>query len=431
MPRRRAAPVPSDRIAVPPAPRRGGPELTAEALDAVATVLRLTADLRPHEQQGPMLGIVNPAIWEVGHVAWFFEKWTLRNLYETESLVPHADELYDSAAIAHDTRWRLRFPSWAETRAFLDRVARSATERLGPDGPDALEQYFLQLATSHTDMHAEALAYTRQTLGLADPAATVPAPPPPARDFEPHDVAVPGGSFTLGAHPGTEPFVFDNEKWGHEVHLGPFAIAATAVTNGEFLRFVEAGGYDDRSYWTDEGWWWKQAAGAEHPVYWRRRDGAWLVRRYDTWRPLEPYAAIIHVNWHEANAYCTWAGRRLPTEAEWEAAAAGGLDGSPKRRYPWGDAPPTPGRANLDLEQWGPIDVARAARWGHPRRMPTDGGQRLGVDRNGIRPLPRLHARPLPGVLGAVVQRAPGPPRGRLEHPRPADPEHVAQLLHP
>ena len=343
---------------LPPAPPRRTDVLVAEALDSVETVLALTADLDSRQQQGPMIPIVNPALWEVGHVGWFFEKWTLRNLYEAQSLIPHSDALYDSAAIAHDTRWRLSFPSWEETRAFAQKAARDATGRLGVGEPDALEQYFIQLATLHTDMHAEAFTYTRQTLGFSEPALPPTAPPSPQPGFEPHDVAVPGGMFTLGAVEGELPFVFDNEKWGHEVHVGPFAIAATAVSNGEFLRFVESSGYQDRSCWTDEGWWWRQALGAEHPVYWRREsDGTWLVRRYDAWIPIDPHAAIIHVNWHEANAYCTWAGRRLPTEAEWELAAAGGADGAPKRRYPWGDEPPTPERANLDFRGRGTVDV--------------------------------------------------------------------------
>ena len=344
----------------PPAgPPRSARELAAEARDAVETVLRLTADLDGGQRRGPMLGIVNPALWEVGHVAWFFEKWTLRTLYEARSLVPDADALYDSAAIAHDARWRLGLPSWEDTRAFLRRVLERVGERIGSGVPDPLERYFVQLATLHADMHAEALCYTRQTLGFPEPALPAPpAPSAPQPDFDPHDVAVPGGAFALGAVEGELPFVFDNEKWAHEVRVEPFAIAAAAVSNGDFLRFVEAGGYRDRACWTEEGWWWKQAAGAEHPVYWRREgDGRWRVRRYDAWIPIDPHAAIIHVNWHEANAYCAWAGRRLPTEAEWETAAAGGTAGAAKRRYPWGDEPPTRAHANLDFRGRGTVDV--------------------------------------------------------------------------
>ena len=132
---------------LPPAPSRSVHDLAADALDSVETVLALTADLDARQQQGPMIPIVNPALWEVGHVGWFFEKWTLCNLYEAPSMVLRSDALYDSAAIAHDSRWRLSFPSWEDTRAFARKVASGATDRLGQGEPDALEQYFIQLAT--------------------------------------------------------------------------------------------------------------------------------------------------------------------------------------------------------------------------------------------------------------------------------------------
>ena len=140
--------------------------------------------------------------------------------------------------------------------------------------------------------------------------------------------------------------------------MAPFRMSATAVSNAEFRAFVDAGGYQDREAWSDIGWAWREAVGADHPIYWRRAaDGTWNVRRYDREVPLDPHAALIHVNWHEASAYCDWAGRRLPTEPEWELAAAGGLNGEAKRRFPWGDEPPTPERANLDFRGRGTIDV--------------------------------------------------------------------------
>jgi iron(II)-dependent oxidoreductase len=173
-------------------------------------------------------------------------------------------------------------------------------------------------------------------------------------------VNVPGGRFLLGSLPG-EPFVFDNEKWAHPVEVRPFAIARAPVTQAEFSAFVDEGGYTRRELWDEAGWTWRQAAGAEHPVYWRR-DGAWWRRHFDRWLPLEPHRPVLHVNWYEASAYCRWARRRLPTEAEWElaASAAGGGFGfaGSKRRFPWGDQPPRDDQANLDGISAGCIDVA-------------------------------------------------------------------------
>ena len=334
-------------------------DLLDDVRESVARVLELTADFRGSQLWGPMIQIVNPPIWEIGHVGWFIEKWTLRHLSETPSLIADSDALYDSAGIAHDARWRLEFGSWEATRGYLNGVVRLCLERIGAREPTPDEAYFLRLALLHTDMHAEAFTYTRQTLGFTEPHLSLPAvQPTPDPDFEVHDVHIPGGRFMLGPAQDAEPFVFDNEKWAHEVSVAPFSMSATSVTNGEFLGFVEAGGYMSRAHWSEDGWAWRLAVGAERPVYWwRDASGAWYVRRYDQHVTLDPHAAIIHVNWHEANAYCAWAGRRLPTEAEWELAAGGGADGTPKRRFPWGDSEPTAERANIDFRGRGTIDV--------------------------------------------------------------------------
>jgi iron(II)-dependent oxidoreductase len=136
------------------------------------------------------------------------------------------------------------------------------------------------------------------------------------------------------------------------------------VTQSEFARFVEEGGYQRREWWSEEGWRWREVSGAEQPLYWQREaPGRWLRRAFDRMVPLEPHRPALHVNWHEAEAYCRFAGRRLPTEAEWEMAASAEptADGQGirerKRRYPWGDAQPTPVLANLDWCAPGCVDV--------------------------------------------------------------------------
>jgi iron(II)-dependent oxidoreductase len=321
--------------------------------DARERTRALIADLTPAQLLGPPLPHVNPLLWEVGHVAWFQEKWVLRHAAGQPPIRPDADALYDSSAVAHDTRWDLSLPGPDETLRYLDAVRDRVLERLRRREPTRDDRYFVLLSVFHEDMHTEAFTYTRQTLGY-------PAPAGPARPRAEGagslsiDVEAPGGTFQLGATPD-EPFVFDNEKWAHPVEVRPFRMAASPVTQAEFTAFVEDGGYWQQEFWSPEGWRWREEAGAGHPVYWRREAGGrWLRRDFDRWVALEPHRPVIHVNWYEAGAYCRWAGRRLPTEAEWEAAAAGL---GPKLRFPWGDAPPTPARANLDGRAGGCLDV--------------------------------------------------------------------------
>ncbi|HYV67499.1 MAG TPA: SUMF1/EgtB/PvdO family nonheme iron enzyme, partial [Myxococcales bacterium] len=145
-----------------------------------------------------------------------------------------------------------------------------------------------------------------------------------------------------------------NEKWGHPVEVATFRIARAPVTNQEFAAFVEDGGYQEERHWSSEGWRWRTQAGAAHPVYWHRaQGGGFQVRRFAELSPFPLHEPVIHVCWFEAEAYCRWSGRRLPTEAEWELAAGGPR----KRRFPWGDAPPDAERANLDGFAGGPVEV--------------------------------------------------------------------------
>jgi ergothioneine biosynthesis protein EgtB len=304
----------------------------------------VTADLDGARLLGPKLPIVNPVLWELGHVAWFQERWCLRfRPDETlgDSLLDGADALYDSSAVAHDIRWDLPLPKRQATLDYQDRVLEDVLERLEREGDDDWLVYLAHLALFHEDMHAEAFHYTRQTLGYEAPALG--AARPGARDAAPGgDAEIAGGTLVLGA-PRDSGYVFDNEKWAHPVEVAPFAIARRAVTNAEFLGFVGAGGYSRDEVWLPEGLAWRRRSGAKAPQYWSERDGAWGERRFDRWVPLDPELPVVHVTWYEAQAYCRFAGRRLPTEAEWEYAA-GGLE---KRRYPWGDDAPSQDRANF------------------------------------------------------------------------------------
>lgn len=327
--------------------------------------LELVADLDDDQLMGPHLEVINPLLWEIGHAAWFQERWVLRHHLGRDPIRADADDLWDSIDIPHDDRWNLPLPERDETVDYMRRVRDRVVEALRERGDGDHElRYLARYAVHHEDMHTEAYTYTRQTLSYPPPPLSfVPEPDDQVPGGGPldGDAEVPGGTFRLGA--GREDgFVFDNEKWAHEVELEPFRIARAPVTEGEFAAFVDAGGYDSRELWSDEGWAWRREAGADAPACWRREGGTWRVRRFDRDRPLRPHLPVMHVNWFEARAWCRWAGRRLPTEAEWEAAAAAGDGGSgglpaEKRSYPWGAEPPGPERVNMDWRRMGPVEV--------------------------------------------------------------------------
>jgi iron(II)-dependent oxidoreductase len=338
-------------------------DLAAELRDVRARTRRLTDDLSTEQLMGPMLPIVNPVLWEIGHVGWFHEYWTLRHAHGAAPLLDRADLLWNSSTVAHATRWDLDLPDRNGVFGYMSNVLDRQLDRLG-GGVEPPARYYYELAIRHEDMHVEALAYTRQTLGygrpesLGDPAASGPG-------AWPGDVDVPGGRWRLGST-AADGFVFDNEKWAHEVGIAPFRIAKAPVTNAEFAAFVDDGGYHGREFWSDAGWAWREQANAECPVYWRRKDGGSRTwRRYRTDEQLAPHAPVTFVNWYEAEAWCRWARRRLPTEAEWEAAALGEPAGSrlanSKRRWPWGEPLPLREHANLDFAFDGPVDVAACA----------------------------------------------------------------------
>ena len=334
------------------APRVGDRDLVEDLLEARSRELALFTDLAEDQLLGPEQHFLEPPIWELGHVGWFQEYWILRKLGGAEPILDGGDAIYDAFNVSYKLRWSHEFPTRDETLEYVRTVLDRSCERLAGREASAEEKYFYWLATQHEYMHSENLCMVRQTLGYARPqfkkSAVLHDP-----TFEQADVEIPGGTYALGAREDGS-FVFDNEKWSHEIAIEPFRMANAPVTNGEFLAFVEDGGYGSRRIWGKHGWEWRRREGATHPLFWRKSDSGWLGSKFGEEFPLAPNDPVVHINWYEARAYCKWAGRRLPTEAEWELAASG----YEKRRFPWGDEFPTPERANLDWSHTGVVDVS-------------------------------------------------------------------------
>ena len=286
----------------------------------------------------PELPELNPPLWELGHIGWFQEYWIGRNVQRQRgshcdpstpklaSILPDADRWYDSGNVPHDTRWQLDLPGLQDTKQYLVHTLETTLELLeaAPDEDDAL--YFYRLALFHEDMHAEAFAMLSQTLGfdagLLAPLATLNAREP---------LLFPATRWALGSE--DEGFVFDNEKWAHDIAVPEFEIDAQAVTWAQYGEFVEDGGYDERRFWSDQGWAWVQREGRRTPRHVDQMRQGVLLRRNGKIMRVPLSQPVMHVSWYEADAWCRWAGRRLPAEVEWEAAAHQGET----RGFRWGD----------------------------------------------------------------------------------------------
>jgi len=326
--------------------RTAGPDQLAAALqDARHYTLALFDSLaaagydQPH--QVPRLPIVNPPLWELGHTAWFAEWFVLRDAISSHpagaqkpGLLARGDDLFDSNLVPHKSRWTLDLPSPGALKTYCREVLERIVDRLARASAHDAVLYPYRLVLAHEDMHGEAYLYTLQTLGVtpqpALAALLAQSAPVPAHAHARGEVAFGGGTFMRGGDQ-SRGFVFDNEKNGGPCRVAPFAIDAGLVTNAQYLEFMDDGGYQRPAYWSRAGRDWLMGQEKSSPRYWHRVDGQWRHTRFGRALALAPDEPVRHVTLFEAQAWCAWAGRRLPLEEEWEFAATSSQPG-----FGWG-----------------------------------------------------------------------------------------------
>jgi iron(II)-dependent oxidoreductase len=305
--------------------------------------------------------VMSPIVWDLGHMATFEDLWLVQRPFGKAPLREGLGKVYDPFAAPRSERGELPYLRSSECLAYMEavreRVLACLEEAdLEADGDRLLENGFVyELLLRHEQQHSETILQTLQimtseaytppraveTTGAAKLDETVGAA---KHDLE--MVLVPGGPFEMGAH--DDGFAYDNERPRHVRELRPFLIDAAPVTNADMIGFVADGGYEQREWWSDAGWTWREREQISLPRYWRSEGSDFIVRSFDEVGTVDPAQPVCHVSWFEAEAFARYAEKRLPTEAEWEKAASWDHAAGAKRRYPWGDRRWDSGDANLD-----------------------------------------------------------------------------------
>ncbi|MDB1090380.1 ergothioneine biosynthesis protein EgtB [Streptomyces sp. ACA25] len=317
---------------------------------ARSRTLALTDCLPDAELTSQHSPLMSPLVWDLAHIGNQEDIWLLRQAGGRPAVRPDLDTLYDAFRHPRPDRPSLPLLDPAQARNYLAEVRGRVLDVLSAaplDGNPLLADAFVfGMTAQHEQQHDETMLATHQLRRgqavLDDPA---PLPAPADRAELPREVLVPGGPFTMGT--GTEPWALDNERPAHTVGVAAFLLDTVPVTVSAYTAFIDDGGYRDPRWWHPAGWEHRQRHDIEAPLFWRREGAGWVRRRFGRTEHLPPGEPVMHVCWYEADAYARWAGRRLPTEAEWEKAARHEPATGRSRRHPWGDTAPGPEHANL------------------------------------------------------------------------------------
>jgi iron(II)-dependent oxidoreductase len=304
--------------------------------------------------------LMSPLVWDLAHVGNYEEQWLVREAARLAALRPDIDGIYDAFEHPRAERPSLPLLRPTEATAYIGDVRTRVVDsldsvRFDTASPLLRSGFVYGMVVQHEHQHDETMLATHQ---LRRGAQVLRDEPPPAAPVDaatlPAEVLVPAGPFVMGT--SDDPWALDNERPAHVVALPAYWIDATPVPNRAYLAFVEAGGYESERWWSPAGWRWRCESGKRAPAFWLREGDGWLRRRFGAVEPLPMDQPVQHVCWYEAEAYARWAGKRLPTEAEWEKAAAWDPAAGRSRRYPWGEAWAAD-RANLGQRYHQPAPV--------------------------------------------------------------------------
>ncbi|MGI8793952.1 MAG: SUMF1/EgtB/PvdO family nonheme iron enzyme, partial [Acidimicrobiales bacterium] len=341
----------------------------AAALGAGRTrSLRLLEPLDERDLKVQHSPLMSPLIWDLAHIGNYEDQWLLRAI-AADGVGPELDDMYDAFRHPRPNRPQLPLLGPEAAAAYLTEVRDRALDHLNRvefDGetPVLRRGFVYSMVIQHEHQHDETMLATLQLMDapgyrpdalLAPRAAATPASTASTEHIVGAEVAIPAGTYRVGTD--VDPWAYDNERPAHDVEADAFRIDAAPVTNGQFAAFIEDGGYDRRALWDDEGWEWRLKSELAHPEFWERNGGEWIRNRFGRTEVVPDNEPVQHVCFFEADAYARWAGKRLPTESEWEIAASIDPATGAKGRFPWGDEAPTAAHANLGGTHYGPAEV--------------------------------------------------------------------------